>query len=95
MRFKQNIKYVAVPAKVFVTVAILLLAVIMLQGILVETVRLFDDRDYKPPQVVTAEPNEQEKKLRRMSKSPKGCLPDGTVHLLIDSSDNRDEKDKY
>lgn len=96
MKFKQYIKYVAAPAKVSITIVIILLALIMGQAISIETVQLFAYKIESPPQVDTPEPNEQELKLRRMSNSARECLPDGTIHLAVDSTDNRHSSyDRY
>jgi len=89
MRLKQYIKYVAAPAKVFVTILIILTALIILQAIVIETVQLFAYRMHTPAQVQAEEPNDVEKKLRRISNSSKVCLADGTIHLVTDSDHNR------
>ena len=92
MRLKQYIKYVAAPAKVFVTILIILTALIIIQAIVIETVQLFAYRMHTPAQVQAEELNDQEKKLRRISNSSKVCLSDGTIHLVTDSSRNRRSK---
>ena len=89
MRLKQYIKYVAAPAKVFVTIFIILAALTILQAVAIETVSLFASGMQGPAQGIAREPSEQEIKLRRIRNSTRECLPDGTIHLVTDSDRNR------
>ncbi len=89
MKLKQYIKYVATPAKVFVTIFIILAALTALQGITVEMTSLFTSGRQEHTQAVVEVPSEQEIKLRRIRNSDKECLPDGTIHLVTDSKPNR------
>jgi len=89
MRLKQYIKHVAAPAKVFVTIFIILAALTILQTIAVATASLFTARMQEPAQGIAQEPSEQEIKLRRIRNSARECLPDGTIHLVTDSNRNR------
>ena len=81
---KQNyLRYVVTPAKVIMTVLILLIAVIILQGIILETERMFAYTERRP---VAKEPEKQlseaEKRIQRIHRSAKEFLPDGTIHLV-------------
>jgi hypothetical protein len=89
MRLKQYIKYVAVPARVFVATFIILGALTCLQAITVEMTSLFALGRQEPPQGAAQKPSEQEIKLRRIRNSSRECRPDGTIHLVTDWTRNR------
>ncbi|MBL7153008.1 MAG: hypothetical protein ISS79_04780 [Phycisphaerae bacterium] len=78
----KNSKYIATPAKVFMTIAIVLTVVIMLQAIIVEMAMTFTRSSPKPATKQAKEPTEEEKRLSRIQYSLKQCLPDGTIHLV-------------
>jgi hypothetical protein len=89
MRLQKYIKYVAMPAKMFVTTFIILAALTALQGITIEMTSLFASGRQEHTRVVVEVPSEQKFKLPRIRSSRKECLPDGTIHLVTDSNPNR------
>jgi len=83
MRLEKNIKYVVSPAKIFMTVLILLFAVLIVQGIIIATEDIFTETKRrreatKPEEKLTPE----EERLNRIRRSEKKFLPDGTIHLV-------------
>lgn len=82
MRPKDNSKYIATPAKIITTILILLIAVAIPQGIIIQTAMVLTVRKYEPPVQPEAEPSEAEKQLQRIRSSSKNFLPDGTIHLV-------------
>ena len=86
MKLKDSLKYVARPAGIVTTVLVLLIAVGILQGIIVETARLWQT----PSRAAIKKPkkiSEQEKHLEKIRNSAKQFLPDGTIHLVHEFSD--------
>ena len=83
MKQQNYLRYVATPAKVLMAVLILLIAVIILQGIILETERMFAYTKRRP---AAKEPEKQlseaEKRIQRIQRSAKEFLPDGTIHLV-------------
>ncbi|MBN2139254.1 MAG: hypothetical protein JW720_15740 [Sedimentisphaerales bacterium] len=90
MKLKNKIEFFAAPAKIFVTVVIILIVVMILQALVIEiawAIRHETARSVTPAAKETGEPNEAEQKLARIRSCLKDFLPDGTVHLI--SSSNR------
>jgi len=79
MKLKNDSKYIATPAKIFMTVFIVLVAVSILQGIILEIERTFRFSATTKPK---AELTEEEKRIDRIRSSAKEFLPDGTIHLV-------------
>jgi len=79
MKLKSSLKYIATSAKVFMTVLIVLIAVSILQGIILEIERTFRLSATTKPK---AELTQEEKRLNRIRNSAKEFLPDGTIHLV-------------
>ena len=83
MKLKNNLKYIATSAKVFMTVFIVLIAVSILQGIILEIERTFA---HAKQRLATTKPKaeftQEEKRLDRIRNSAKEFLPDGTIHLI-------------
>jgi len=79
MKIKNKFQYIATPAKVFMTVFIVLIAVSILQGICIEI-----EQTYTRTKRFTteAELTEEEKRIDRIRSSAKEFLPDGTIHLI-------------
>ena len=83
MKLKSNLKYIATPAKIFMTVFIVLIAVSILQGIIIQIERTFAHAKQRP--AITkpeAELTQEEKRLNRIRNSAKYFLADGTIHLI-------------
>lgn len=95
MRLEKNIKYVVTPAKIFMTVLILLFAVLIMQGIIIATEDIFTET--KRGQTKT-EPKEEatkeEKRINRIRYSEKKFLPDGTIHLVYRPERTQVRRDK-
>ena len=79
MKLKSNLKYIATPVKIFMTVLIVLLAVSILQGIILQIERTFRPSATTKPE---AELTQEEKRLNRIRNSAKKFLADGTIHLI-------------
>ncbi len=83
MKLKNNFKYIATSAKIFMTVLIVLIAVSILQGIILEIERTFAQAKQRPATTKPeAELTQEEKRLERIRNSAKEFLPDGTIHLI-------------
>jgi len=83
MQLKDNLKYIVTPARVFMTIFIVLIGVIFLQVIVVEIVRMLPRAERATtPEEPEEELSEEEKRLERIRYSTKECLPDGTIHLV-------------
>ncbi len=83
MKLKINLKYIATPSKIFMTVLIVLIAVSILQGIILEIERTFAQAKQRPATTKPeAELTQEEKRLERIRNSAKEFLPDGTIHLI-------------
>jgi hypothetical protein len=83
MKLKTNLKYISIPAKIFMTVLVLLFAVLILQGIIIAT----DEVIRRPERRTTTsksqeELSQEEKRLDRINRSAKEFFPDGTIHLV-------------
>jgi hypothetical protein len=76
-------KHVATPAKVLMTVFILLIAMSILQ-IIVEGIvqELFYVKDKQANDQPSKEPSQAEQRIKRIYHSDKVFLPDGTIHLV-------------
>jgi hypothetical protein len=83
MKLKNDLKYIATPAKVFMTVLILLIAVLILQGIIIATEDIFTIAKHRQIMAKSEEElTQEEKRISRIRDSSKEFLPDGTVHLV-------------
>ncbi|MCX5634445.1 MAG: hypothetical protein NTW55_01190 [Planctomycetota bacterium] len=76
MKLKSVLKYVAMPAGVFSTLAVLLLIVLAVQGIVWGLLITFMNEGFEQHPAKVEDPN------TRVSRSDKKFLPDGTVHLI-------------
>jgi hypothetical protein len=84
MNLKGISKSVAAPARIFVTILILLMSLFILQVIVPEVVRaLFYDRTMQLSQEYQERYSEEDKKLLKIADADKEFLPDGTIHLVI------------
>jgi hypothetical protein len=86
MKLIDSSKHVAGPTKIFMTVLILLIAVGVLQGFIVQIAILWQT----PSRAKPAKPEKisEEQKLReKIRNSAKQFLPDGTIHLVYEFSD--------
>lgn len=81
MELKEKSKYITTPVRVLMTAAVILIALLILQLIVIEMASLPPHSDIRPAKQIK-EPTEEEKRLRRIQYSLKDVLPDGTVHLL-------------
>jgi len=79
MKLKSNFKYIATPAKIFMTVFIVLIAVSILQGIIIQIEYTFRFLATTKPK---AELTQEEKRLKKIRNSAKEFLSDGTIHLV-------------
>jgi len=83
MKLKISLKQIATPTIIFMTVLIVLIAVLILQGIILEIERTFA---HAKQRLVTTKPEaeltQEEKRLNRIRDSAKYFLPDGTIHLV-------------
>jgi len=83
MRLKNNLKYVVTPAKIFMTVLILLFAVLIVQGIIIATEDIFTETKRRQTKTKPKEEaTKEEKQVSRIRYSGKKILPDGTIHLI-------------
>jgi hypothetical protein len=83
MKLKDSSKYIAGPTKIFMTVLILLFAVGILQGIIIQTAMVLTTKKYESAITKPEEElSEAEKHLQKMRYSAKQFLPDGTIHLV-------------
>jgi len=87
MNLKNISKYVASSSKVIMTIIVFLFAVHILQIITIElSSEIYRMLTKTKPDRAAAEPakqlSEAEKKLRRIHRSGKNFLPDGTIHLI-------------
>ncbi len=96
MKLKNNLKYIATPAKIFMTVFIVLVAVSILQGIFIQIERTFARAKQRP---ATAKPEteltQEEKRIDRIRNSAKEFLPDGTIHLIYKLGRTPGRMDEY
>jgi len=83
MKLKNNLKYIATSAKVFMTVFIVLIAVSILQVIIIQIELTFAHVKQRPATTKPeAELTQEEKRLKRIRNSTREFLPDGTIHLV-------------
>jgi len=87
MKLKDNSTYIAGPSKIFTTVLILLIAVAMLQGIIIQTAMLWGMKSRAAAMKPKKELSEEEKLLEKIRNSAKQFLPDGTIHLVYTHRD--------
>ncbi|MCH7557969.1 MAG: hypothetical protein IIB56_10990 [Planctomycetes bacterium] len=91
MKPKNNLKYIATPAKIFMTVLIVLIAVSILQGIILEIERTFAHAKQRPATTKPeAELTQEEKRLNRaqfdkydLHGKPKDYLTDKEIKLFL------------
>ena len=79
MKRKISLKHIATPTKIFITLLIVLLAVSMLQGIIIQIEQTFRPSAAPKPE---AELTQEEKRLNRIRNSTKYFLADGTILLV-------------
>jgi len=83
MRLKDGLKYIATLAKVFTTVLILLIALLIIQSIIIEAVLTFSYKKTSPTITKSeAELTPEEQRLSRIIRSEKEFSPDGTIDLI-------------
>lgn len=82
MKFKKGLKYFATPAKIFMTVLILLIALLILQFFIIEIMREFARTIYTPLAAAEVELAPEEKRIKRIKNSTKEFLSDGTIYLV-------------
>ncbi|MCK4293240.1 MAG: hypothetical protein KAY65_08585, partial [Planctomycetes bacterium] len=82
MELGNNSKYTAVPAKVFMTIVIILTVVLMLQTIIIGMAQILSRKPRQEVAEAAEEPTEEDKRLSRIQDSAKRFLPDGTIHLV-------------
>ncbi|MHC4172483.1 MAG: hypothetical protein ACYTBX_01490 [Planctomycetota bacterium] len=83
MKLKNNLKYIATPARVFMTVYIVLIAVSILQSICIEIEQTYTrEKRFTAKEKPEAEFTQEIKRLSRIRNSTKEFLPDGTIHLV-------------
>jgi len=76
MKLKNDLKYLAAPLKIGITLLMLLLAICFLQAIVYQTGFVFTQMsDYRKP----AKPQDPNWRVPRMDKN---FLPDGSIHLV-------------
>lgn len=81
MRLKHIIKYVSAPAKIIMVLIVLLIAVLVLQGMIIQmTFVFFPEPLYTKP--AESKMSAARQKQKRISRAPKMFLPDGTIHLV-------------
>ncbi len=84
MKLKNDSKYIATLSKVFMTVLIVLIAVSILQGIIIQIERTFARAKQRPATTKPeAELTQEEKRIDRIRNSAKKFLPDGTIHHVF------------
>jgi len=82
MELRNDLKYISAPAKVFMTIVIILTVVLMLQTIIVGIPMVLFSTSRQAAAEQRKEPSEEEKRLSRIQYSTKQFLPDGTIHLV-------------
>ncbi len=83
MKLKINLRHLAIPTKIFMTALIILIALLILQGIIIQTEYVITHKKRVPaPAEAQAELTEEEKRIYRIRRSAKEFLPDGTIHLV-------------
>jgi hypothetical protein len=87
MKLIDSSKHVAGPARIVSTVLILLIAVAILQGFIVQIAMVLTTKKYGPPKAKPKKISEEEKHLEKIRNSAKNFLPDGTIHLVYEFSD--------
>ena len=82
MKLIKDIKFVATPAKIFMTVLILLIALLTLQFFIIEITSEFT----RSRQAAAKEPKPkltpEEERTKRIENSVKEFSPDGTIYLV-------------
>ncbi len=84
MKRKNILPYIAGPARIFLTVSIILIAVSFLQMIAIETIRMFAYTKRQASAKVKTTLTREEEKIQRIRRSSKEFLLDGTIHLVYE-----------
>ncbi|MHC4110163.1 MAG: hypothetical protein ACYSUY_03760 [Planctomycetota bacterium] len=87
MKLIDSSKHVAGPTKIFMTVLILLIAVVIMQAIITQIAMVLTTEKYESAIPKPKKISEQEKHLEKIRNSAKQLLPDGTIHLVYEFSD--------
>jgi hypothetical protein len=83
MKIQNKLQYIATPARVFMTVLIVLIAVSILQSICIEIEQVYARKKYfKSKEKPEVELSQEEQRIERIRRSAKEFLPDGTIHLI-------------
>ncbi len=83
MKIKNKLQYIATPARVFMAVLLILIAVSILQGICIEIEKVYiRKKQFRAEEKPEAKLSQEEKRIDRIRRSAKEFLPDGTIHLI-------------
>lgn len=83
MKIKNKFQYIAAPARIFMTVFIVLIAVSILQGICIQIKHTYAAKKrFKAEEKSKAELTEEEQRIDRIRSSTKEFMTDGTIHLI-------------
>jgi hypothetical protein len=83
MKIKNKFQYIATPAKVFMTVLIVLIAVSILQSICIQIEQTYiAKKRFTAKEKPEVELNQEERRQDRIRRSAKEFLSDGTIHLI-------------
>jgi len=82
MKLIKDIKFVATPAKIFMTVLILLIALSILQAFTIQTTREFTRSRQSAAKEPKAKLTPEEERIKRIESSVKEFSPDGTIYLV-------------
>ncbi|MCP4611889.1 MAG: hypothetical protein GY845_24565 [Planctomycetes bacterium] len=83
MKIKNKFQYITTPARVFMTVFIVLFAVSMLQGICIQIEQTYAAKKrFKDEEKSKAKLTDEEQRLDRIRSSTKEFMTDGTIHLI-------------
>lgn len=89
MKLKNALPYFAGPARILLTVLIVLIAVSLLQTITMEVVRMFAYAKRTAATKSETELTQEEKRIERIRRSSKNYLHDGTIHLVYEPRPQR------
>jgi hypothetical protein len=93
MKLKNKFQYIATPAKVFMTVLIVLIAVSILQSICIQIEQTYTRKKrFTTEENPEAELSQEERRQDRIRRSVKEFLPDGTIHLIYRLEHISDQK---
>ncbi len=82
MKLIKDIKFVATPAKIFMTVLILLIALLTLQFFIIEITSEFTRSRQSAAKEPKAKLTPEEERIKRIESSVKEFSPDGTIYLV-------------